>query len=226
MDFDMPKRFTDSNKWKDAWFMDLPAKYKLFWLYILDDCDHAGIWRVNFKVANFHIGEHLEPAEVKRFLNGRLTFISDDYWRIDKFVDFQYGGIKNDQVGKSVQNILKKHDLLGADEGLDSPLAGTKDKDKAKDEDKGKNKVNAKLEFYEDKVECFNEWQSNERLIEEILMLIQKFGFTSANRIHVINIFRNFLLVEFSITKTKSDHEHHLRRWVNKMGKKIHEYAS
>jgi uncharacterized protein YdaU (DUF1376 family) len=95
-------------------------------------------------------------------------------------------------------------------------------------ENRNKNEdvINNRLEYYKDKIECFNEWQSNERLIEEILMLIQKFGFTSANRIHVINIFRNFLLVEFSITKTKSDHEHHLRRWVNKMGKKIHEYAS
>jgi uncharacterized protein YdaU (DUF1376 family) len=93
-------------------------------------------------------------------------------------------------------------------------------------ENRNEDVINNRLEYYKDKIECFNEWQSNERLIEEILMLIQKFGFTSANRIHVINIFRNFLLVEFSITKTKSDHEHHLRRWVNKMGKKIHEYAS
>ena len=64
----MAKRFTDSEKWKDAWFMDLPSKYKLFWLYLLDECNHAGIWKVNFKISTFYIGEHLEYSEVKRLL--------------------------------------------------------------------------------------------------------------------------------------------------------------
>jgi uncharacterized protein YdaU (DUF1376 family) len=87
-------------------------------------------------------------------------------------------------------------------------------------------KVDDSLSYYKDKVECFNNWQDNQMLIEEMLMLIRKFGFKSAENKHVINIFRNFLLVEFSITKTKADHEQHLRRWVNKIGKNIHEYAS
>jgi hypothetical protein len=129
----MAKRLTDSEKWKDAWFMDLPSKYKLFWLYLLDNCDHAGIWRVNFKVASFHIGEHLEHSEVKRILSDRIKIVSDEYWMINKFIDFQYGGIKNDAVGKSVQKILNKHNLIGAMEGLCSPYEGTKDKDKDKD---------------------------------------------------------------------------------------------
>lgn len=128
----MAKRLTDSNKWQDAWFMDLPSKYKLFWLYILDNCDHAGIWKVNFKVAAFHIGEHLEPAEVKRILSNRLKIINDEYWMVEKFIDFQYGGIKNDAVGKSVQKILISHNLIAPKKPLNSPYVGTKDKDKDK----------------------------------------------------------------------------------------------
>src|SRR5690606_35651876 len=132
----MAKRLTDSNKWHDAWFMDLPSKYKLFWLYILDNCDHAGIWKVNFKVAAFHIGEHLEPSEVKRILSNRLRIINDEYWMVEKFIEFQYGGIKNDAVGKSVQKILishNLHNLIAPKKPLDSPYVGTKDKDKDKD---------------------------------------------------------------------------------------------
>ena len=72
----MAKRFTDSEKWKDAWFMDLPSKYKLFWLYLLDECNHAGVWKVNFKVASFYVGEHLEPSEVKRILKERVDFLN------------------------------------------------------------------------------------------------------------------------------------------------------
>lgn len=139
----MAKRLTDSEKWKDAWFMDLPSKYKLFWLYILDNCDHAGIWKVNFKVASFHIGEHLEHSEVKRILSDRLNIVSDEYWMVKKFIDFQYGGVKNDKVGLSVQKILKNHKIeynLAPTKPLPSPYQGTKDKDKVKDKVKDKDK--------------------------------------------------------------------------------------
>ena len=80
----MAKRFTDNEKWKDAWFMDLQSKYKLFWLYLLDECNHAGIWKVNFKVASFYIGDHLEYSEVVRVLRERITILDDNYWYIKK----------------------------------------------------------------------------------------------------------------------------------------------
>ena len=70
--------------------MDLPSKYKLFWFYILDECNHAGIWKVNFKVAQFLIGENLEPIEIKRYLKERIFVIDDEYWFIPKFLKFQY----------------------------------------------------------------------------------------------------------------------------------------
>lgn len=148
----MAKRLTDSEKWKDAWFMDLPSKYKLFWLYILDNCDHAGIWKVNFKVASFHIGEHLEHSEVKRILSDRLNIVSDEYWMVKKFIDFQYGGVKNDKVGLSVQKILNSHKIeysLAPTKPLPSPYQGTKDKDKVKNKDKVIVKDNDILEIGE-----------------------------------------------------------------------------
>ena len=82
------------------------------------------------------MGEHLEVSEVKRIFTDRIHYLNDQYWHLVKFIPFQYGGIKNDSVGKSVQKILKRHNLLGANEGLLSPLVGTKDKDKVKDKDK------------------------------------------------------------------------------------------
>ena len=47
----MAKRFTDTDKWKKGFIRNLPAKYKLLWLYILDDCNHAGVWETDFEVA-------------------------------------------------------------------------------------------------------------------------------------------------------------------------------
>ena len=51
----MAKRFTDTEKWKDPWFCALTEKEKLFWVYIVDNCDHAGIWRVNWPLVQFYI---------------------------------------------------------------------------------------------------------------------------------------------------------------------------
>jgi len=131
----MAKRFTDNEKWKDAWFMDLPSKYKLFWLYLLDECNHAGIWKVNFKIASFHVGEHLEYSEVKRILNNRITILNDEKWYIKKFIKYQYKceiqelNPKN-KAHLSTIKILNEYDIF---KPLTSPLLGVKDKDKDKD---------------------------------------------------------------------------------------------
>lgn len=128
----MAKRFTDNEKWKDAWFMDLPSKYKLFWLYILDECNHAGIWKVNFKVASFHIGEHLEYSELNRILKDRITILNDEYWYIDKFIKYQYKcEIKDlNPKNKAHLSIIKLLNEYQKFKPLTSPFLGVKDKDK------------------------------------------------------------------------------------------------
>jgi len=53
----MVKRFTETTKWLDPWFRKLPAKVKIFWMYLIDSCDNAGFWIVDFELASFLIGE-------------------------------------------------------------------------------------------------------------------------------------------------------------------------
>ena len=53
----MAKRFTDTDKWKKPFIRGLKSEYKILWLYILDECDHAGVWQVDFDVAKIKIGE-------------------------------------------------------------------------------------------------------------------------------------------------------------------------
>jgi len=50
------KRFTDSEKWRDPWFRRLPTEYKLLWLYLLDECDVSGVWKVDLELATMIIG--------------------------------------------------------------------------------------------------------------------------------------------------------------------------
>ena len=59
----MAKRFTDNEKWKKRFFKNLEPKYKLLWIYILDDCNHAGIWDVDMDVAALRIGESLNEKK-------------------------------------------------------------------------------------------------------------------------------------------------------------------
>ena len=47
----MAKRFTDTDKWKKKWFRELKPISKCFWSYLLDNCNHAGIWEVDISLA-------------------------------------------------------------------------------------------------------------------------------------------------------------------------------
>ena len=139
----MAKRFTDSAKWDDPWFAELPSKYKLFYLYLLDECDHAGVWKVNIRKAQFMIGESLEQSEVLRHMSGRVHKIDESYWLVVKFIKFQYGTLRNDRMSQSALAILEKHGLTSfindikeaPSKPLPSPFVGVKDKDMDKDMD-------------------------------------------------------------------------------------------
>ena len=50
---------TDTDKWKKRFLRELKPQHKLLWFYILDDCNHAGIWDVDIEVASIRVGEEL-----------------------------------------------------------------------------------------------------------------------------------------------------------------------
>lgn len=84
------KRFTDTEKWSDSWFRKLPCKIKLFWIYLCDRCSNCGVWKPDFELASFCIGQEVTEEEVTQFLEGRISKLQPG-WFIVKFIDFQYG---------------------------------------------------------------------------------------------------------------------------------------
>jgi hypothetical protein len=111
----MAKRFTDSEKWKDPFFEELTNELKLAWLYLLDDCDHAGIWKKSIKRLNFSIGSDLTEEELLLAFKQRIVVLNSDKWFIPKFVTFQYGNdfIKSKQKSViSAVNILNQNNLI------------------------------------------------------------------------------------------------------------------
>lgn len=142
----MAKRLTDTAKWGNQWLRGLKAPYKLLWLYLLDECDHAGIWQIDMDVARVKIGEdvHLEKA-VECFAGRAVLIDGGARLFLRDFVDFQYGELNpSNRVHASVIQFLKKFDLwdVATDtiKGHVSPLYGAMDKDKDKDKEKEKDK--------------------------------------------------------------------------------------
>lgn len=131
----MAKRLTDVNKWDDPWFVDLKHEYRFLWLYILDKCSHAGVWKVNKRLAEFVIGSTIDWEGFLKACNGRIkVYQGGEKWFCPKFLDFQYGQLQEtNRVHASVFGELKKEGLY---KDYISPLQGGKDKNIDKDNDK------------------------------------------------------------------------------------------
>lgn len=144
----MAKRFTDSEKWKNPFLRSLKAPYKLLWLYIWDECDHAGLWVVDLEVAQIKIGEKVKLSEaLSAFSNKIIPVENGNCWFIPEFVEFQYGELSDkNRVHTKVIQLLKKYNLLEEDlkinkapsKDLLSPLLGVKEEDKEEEQLKEK----------------------------------------------------------------------------------------
>ena len=157
----MAKRLTDTTKWNDSWFTDLPIDMKLVWIYILDTCDHAGVYKVNLKLLKFQTGTERTDIEIIEYLKERI-YIKADKWFIPKFIMFQYKNFFTSKTPAiiSAKELLISHNIIQPndnvlpiiikelnnpyitlDKGLDNDYGTAKDKDKDKDMDKNMSKA-------------------------------------------------------------------------------------
>lgn len=133
----MAKRFTDTDKWKRPWFTELPDRAKLVWIYIVDNCDHAGFWPADFKLLSFQTGKKTTKEQFESWFGDKVVAVNDKYF-IPSFVNFQYGILTpSNNTHRSVISTVKK---AGVYELLASPSRGDQDKDKDTDKDKDKDK--------------------------------------------------------------------------------------
>lgn len=141
----MAKRFTDTNKYKKPFIRGLQGAYKLLWDYLYHDCDHAGIWIVDFEVAQLYLGQDMKVNKkdaLKYFNHGQVRILEVDNgskWFIIPFIEFQYGKLNSsNRVHNSVLLALNKYNVPKIYKDLLSPLERAKDKDKDLDKDKDK----------------------------------------------------------------------------------------
>lgn len=147
----MAKRFTDTGKWKRPWFRALSAQAKVLWQYMVDECDHAGIWIADFGLATFQVGFKVDESVLAELLGDKLVKLGDDRYFIPSFFEFQYADAKDSFKAKqSALKELRSWNLLDDSDSLidlsnsylsvtglslDCPI-------KSKSKIKGKSKIN------------------------------------------------------------------------------------
>lgn len=136
---DVAKRFTDTEKWDDPWFTELPDRLKLFWLYICDKADLAGVWKVHKGLAETYLGGKVDlDAALIAFTPKRIEVFNDgERWRIKRFIEFQYGNLhENSPMFKAVSKCQALYPIdtlsIPYEYPTDTPLVRVKDMDEVR----------------------------------------------------------------------------------------------
>ena len=130
----MAKRFSETTKWSDEWFTSLKPLPKLVFLYIIDNCDNAGFYEINTRVASFLIG--ITPEQFTKAIDSlEKCFV----FSIDKKILWIKNFLKH-QKNLPLNNTNNAHkqifflllsnedkfelpfEILGAKQGLISPI--------------------------------------------------------------------------------------------------------
>lgn len=94
--------------------MGLSALHKTLWNYLCDNCDNAGVWNVNHRLAEFEIGCVIDWPVAMSAFGDRIRSIQDgERWYLTKFLRFQYQGGLSPRCRPhlQIQRLLVTHGL-------------------------------------------------------------------------------------------------------------------
>ena len=123
----MAKRFMDNTIFEKQWFRKLPLRLKVVWFYLINKCNHAGVWECDIDLLSFQIGEPFTLDEIMEAFGDNIVELGDNKYYLSKFIEFQYGLPLNPsvRVHASVIKLLQKYGI-----DLGNSLLSVKDKDK------------------------------------------------------------------------------------------------
>jgi hypothetical protein len=156
----MAKRFTDTEKWKDEWWGSLSNDYRMIWLYLVDSCSIAGIWKKDFRGLNFNCNTNINEAEFLNVFSSRLVD-RGNFFFIPKFLLFQYPkGLNSDKPAiVSVRKEIESNNLdLIIKQSLPNGFLTIKDKDKDKDNGQGQKPRHGQIEPAESFSDDWQRW--------------------------------------------------------------------
>lgn len=136
----MPRRFTDTEKWRDEWWGSLSNDYRMIWLYLVDSCSIAGIWKKDFRGLNFNCNTNITEHDFLQVFGARLIDKGNFYF-IPKFLRYQCPkGLKSNKPAIiSIVKELENNNLIQTvTESLGNDFLIIKDKGKGKGKIKDK----------------------------------------------------------------------------------------
>ncbi len=117
------KRFTDTEKWRDPWYLSIPPKIKLLWLYFCDTCDHAGVFQVDWGLASYSVGFKVNVKDLSYF-EDRIQPLPSGRYLIKKYVPFQSGTLTETcPAHKPILKLVSQHGLVQTEIGYQYPMA-------------------------------------------------------------------------------------------------------
>jgi hypothetical protein len=119
--------------------------------YLVENCDHAGVWDENFDLMSFQLGFDVTLDDVMSSFRGNVIRLGDKLI-FPSFIGFQYGSLNENVIAH--RSVVKRLRDLGIYKTVlkhlkkcsRTQLDRDKDKDKDKEKDK-ENKNSSKLEF-------------------------------------------------------------------------------
>lgn len=129
----MAKRFTDTKKWNDEWFISLNNDYRIIWQWLLDNCNHAGICKRSMTLLNMMCKTKITEKQLIQKMEGRVIKNGNN-WFIPKFLKFQYSTLQSKKPAiVSVVTEIVNHGyekLIPESFGNDYRIVKDKDTDK------------------------------------------------------------------------------------------------
>ena len=89
----MATRLTYTEKWEDEWFIGLSVKAKVLYLFILDRCTNAGIWKRSKALEVLMLGFNPEDSEFLE-ISPKVQLVKPDCYFVPNFFQKQFSGKK------------------------------------------------------------------------------------------------------------------------------------
>lgn len=106
----MAKRFIDTQMFNDEWFCELSPDCKLFFIYFISTCNHAGVFKYNKKLCEFQTGLKSSERLIEELGNSLVT-VKEGLYFMPRFIKFQYPNFPKSTVAQQVSAIKILQDL-------------------------------------------------------------------------------------------------------------------
>lgn len=115
----MAKRFIDTTYFKSPFVRQLDFKMKTFYIFVICDCDGAGIWSADFEIASLYIGTKITLNEFKNvFIDSKKAIdLKNGKYFFPDFIEHQYpkGLSIHNPAQKNFISELLKYSLISTD---------------------------------------------------------------------------------------------------------------